>query len=112
MMTARADAAHWITDYLTGGSTALYQPRAQFNVLPTSLAAAHEQTGMDVVRERYGLSGAGQTVAIIDSGVAYDHPALGGGFGEDYRVVGGRDFTEGSPSDGEWKLIRIHVKLG
>ena len=41
-----------------------------------------------------GLSGAGQTVAIIDSGIAYDHFALGGGLGTSYRVVGGWDFAE------------------
>ncbi len=48
----------------------------------------------EYVRQVYGLRGNGQTVAIIDSGIAYDHQALGGGFGADYRVVGGWDFTE------------------
>ncbi|WP_164102209.1 S8 family peptidase [Candidatus Laterigemmans baculatus] len=47
------------------------------------------------VRGSYGLSGAGQTVAVIDSGIAWDHVALGGGFGPGYRVVGGWDFAEG-----------------
>lgn len=46
-----------------------------------------------------GRPGAGQTVAIIDSGIAYDHEAFanqfGGGFGGDNRVVGGWDFAEG-----------------
>lgn len=46
------------------------------------------------VRQQYGLSGAGQTVVVIDSGIAYDHVALGGGFGSSYRVVGGWDFAE------------------
>ena len=41
-----------------------------------------------------GLGGLGQTVAIIDSGIAYDHFALGGGWGASYRVVGGWDFAE------------------
>ncbi len=40
------------------------------------------------------LTGQGQTVAVIDSGVAWDHVALGGGFGPGYRVVGGWDFAE------------------
>ena len=43
---------------------------------------------------QYGFDGTGQTVAVIDSGIAFDHLALGGGFGEDYRVVGGYDFAE------------------
>src|SRR5690606_34978102 len=30
----------------------------------------------------------------IDSGIAWDHVALGKGFGSGYRVVGGWDFTE------------------
>ena len=38
--------------------------------------------------------GGRQTVAIIDSGIAYDHVALGGGLGKAYRVVGGWDFAE------------------
>ena len=42
----------------------------------------------------YGFTGKGQTVAIIDSGIAYNHFALGGGFGANYRVVGGYDFAE------------------
>ncbi|MEM9643764.1 MAG: S8 family serine peptidase, partial [Planctomycetota bacterium] len=46
------------------------------------------------LRDAHGLSGAGQTVAVIDSGVAWDHTVLGGGFGPGYRVVGGWDFAE------------------
>ncbi|MBW8883846.1 MAG: S8 family serine peptidase, partial [Planctomycetia bacterium] len=38
--------------------------------------------------------GSGQTVAIIDSGIAYDDVALGGGLGNAYKVVGGWDFAE------------------
>ncbi|MGI9472698.1 MAG: S8 family peptidase, partial [Rubripirellula sp.] len=41
-----------------------------------------------------GLDGSGQTVAVIDSGVAWDHVSLGGGYGPGYRVVGGWDFAE------------------
>lgn len=44
--------------------------------------------------ESHRLSGRGQTVAVIDSGIAWDHVALGGGFGPGYRVVGGWDFAE------------------
>jgi subtilisin family serine protease len=46
------------------------------------------------IRQRYGLNGEGQTVAVIDSGIAYDHLALGAGYGPGFRVVGGWDFTE------------------
>lgn len=61
-----------------------------------ALEQAHTLTGMDVVRATYGLRGSGQTVAVIDTGIAYDHFALGAGFGPNYRVVGGADWsTEG-----------------
>lgn len=60
----------------------------------TQLQEAHQATGWNEVQSQYGLSGKGQTVAVIDSGIAWDHVALGGGFGPGYRVVGGWDFTE------------------
>lgn len=59
-----------------------------------TLASAHGVTGLTQVRQDYGFTGVGQTVAVIDSGIAYDHWALGGGFGSSYRVVGGWDFTD------------------
>jgi len=37
------------------------------------------------------ITGKGQTVAILDTGVDYNHPALGGGWGR--TVVGGYDFV-------------------
>jgi subtilisin family serine protease len=58
------------------------------------LADIHRQSGLERAREQYGLTGVGQTVAVIDSGVAWDHAAFGGGFGPGYQVVGGWDFTE------------------
>ena len=43
-----------------------------------------------------GLTGAGQTAVVIDTGIAPDHVTLGGRnqFGPGYRVVGGYDFAE------------------
>jgi hypothetical protein len=38
--------------------------------------------------------GAGQTVAVIDTGIDYRHPALGGGYGPGFKVVGGFDFVD------------------
>ena len=55
---------------------------------------AHAATGWDAVQQQFGLTGKGQTVAVIDSGIAWDHVALGQGFGPGYRVVGGWDFSE------------------
>ncbi|MEQ8838467.1 MAG: S8 family serine peptidase, partial [Lacipirellulaceae bacterium] len=64
-----------------------------FQEIDQHLNSAHNTTGLNDVREDYGFRGNGQTVVVIDSGIAYDHYALGGGFGSDYRVVGGYDFT-------------------
>jgi subtilisin family serine protease len=62
-------------------------------VFPT-LTDAHQLTGWNTARNDYGFDGRGQTVAVIDSGIGYDHTALGGGFGSGSRVVGGWDFAE------------------
>jgi hypothetical protein len=40
-------------------------------------------------------TGAGQVIAVVDSGIDYNHPALGGGFGEEFKVIGGHDFIDG-----------------
>jgi len=71
----------------------------QFRQIEKSLQEAHGQTGLNNVRADYGFTGIGQTVAVIDSGIAYDHFALGGGFGQNYRVVGGWDFTGENDAD-------------
>jgi subtilisin family serine protease len=48
-----------------------------------------------------GSRGAGVTVAIIDTGIDYMHPALGSGFGPGFKVKGGWDFVnnDGDPMD-------------
>ncbi len=71
----------------------------QLQEIEQALANAHNQTGLTGVRSNYGFTGVGQTVAVIDSGIAYDHFALGGGLGSNYRVVGGWDFTGENDAD-------------
>ncbi|HET8773766.1 MAG TPA: S8 family serine peptidase [Thermoanaerobaculia bacterium] len=44
-----------------------------------------------------GTRGAGVTVAIIDTGIDYNHPALGGAIGSGFKVTGGWDFYDGDP---------------
>ncbi|KAI8832541.1 peptidase S8/S53 domain-containing protein [Chytridium lagenaria] len=53
----------------------------------------HSLTGVNDVRKQYNLSGKGIKVAIIDSGVFYSHPALGGGFGSGFKVGYGYDLV-------------------
>ncbi|AJF65597.1 hypothetical protein SVTN_15450 [Streptomyces vietnamensis] len=57
------------------------------------LATAIAMTGADVAQNELGLTGAGVKVGVIDTGIDYDHPDLGGCFGPGCRVVGGYDFV-------------------
>ena len=55
--------------------------------------AAPAMVDLDFAARRYkSITGEGQTIAVIDSGVDYKHPALGGAWGK--VVVGGYDFVE------------------
>ena len=57
------------------------------------LATALAMTGADVVHSELGYTGAGVRVGIIDTGIDYDHPDLGGCFGPGCRVETGWDFV-------------------
>ena len=50
-------------------------------------------TGVDVAQNTLGLSGRGVKVAVIDTGIDYHHPDLGGCFGRGCRVEKGFDFV-------------------
>ncbi|KAH8892794.1 subtilisin-like protein, partial [Thozetella sp. PMI_491] len=52
----------------------------------------HNQTG---VAEAHALGhfGEGSLVAIVDTGVDYNHPALGGGFGPGFKIEAGYDLV-------------------
>lgn len=62
-------------------------------------AQAHALIGLPQVRADYPYTGTGYAVAIIDTGVDYNHAALGGGWGN--RVIAGWDFVnnDGNPMD-------------
>jgi len=57
------------------------------------LITALTQTGADVAQSELGLTGRGVRVAIIDTGIDYDNPDLGGCFGPGCRVEKGYDFV-------------------
>lgn len=86
-----AQAPDYYLDYLPWTDDA-----AQADAL---LNAVDTQAGLDQARSDFGFTGVGQTVAVLDTGIAWDHPALGGGFGTGYQVVGGWDFSE------EWDAV-------
>ncbi|KAI9342503.1 peptidase S8/S53 domain-containing protein [Zopfochytrium polystomum] len=60
---------------------------------PSSINDIHTLTGVTDVWNLYKFNGENTTIAVIDSGVYYLHPALGGGFGEQFKVAKGSDFV-------------------
>jgi minor extracellular serine protease Vpr len=63
------------------------------------LKTALAMTGADIVQSSLGYTGASIKVGVIDTGIDYDHPDLGGCFGVGCRVATGFDFV-GDAYDG------------
>src|SRR5437016_1189827 len=57
------------------------------------LITAITMTGADIAQSELGLTGAGVKVAIMDTGIDYNHPDLGGCFGPGCRVAFGTDLV-------------------
>ncbi|KAM3515752.1 hypothetical protein MY11210_000523 [Beauveria gryllotalpidicola] len=59
----------------------------------------HVMTHVDKLHEE-GYTGSGIKIAVVDTGVDYQHPALGGCFGPGCKVVTGENFSDqGNKSD-------------
>ncbi|CAE6542896.1 unnamed protein product [Rhizoctonia solani] len=65
-----------------------YQPPTQ----PRDAQPSHVMTGVDKLHAE-NILGKGIKIGIIDSGIDYTHPALGGKFGPGNKVIGGYDFV-------------------
>ena len=73
-------------------SSPLPKMRRQSASNSTDTFSTHVMTGVDKLHAE-GLSGKGKFIAIVDSGIDYNHPALGGGFGPGFKVAKGYDLV-------------------
>jgi len=76
----------------------------------TELSDATQSIGADYAWNM-GYDGTGVVVAVLDTGINYTHPDLGGGFGPGYKVAGGYDFVndDDDPMDDNDKGHGTHV---
>ena len=73
------------------------------------LANAVAMTGADIAQNELGLDGTGVKVGVMDTGIDYHNPALGGCFGPACRVFTGHDFVgDRFDSTGSGGALRPH----
>ncbi|KAF8149470.1 pyrolysin [Crassisporium funariophilum] len=60
--------------------------------VPLDSESTHVLTGVDKLHAQ-GIFGKGIKIGIIDTGIDYTHPSLGGAFGPGNKVFGGTDFV-------------------
>ncbi|CAY68779.1 Hypothetical protein PAS_chr2-1_0172 [Komagataella phaffii GS115] len=65
-----------------------------FELADTKPWNPHGITGVDSLHEQ-GYTGSGVVIAVIDTGVDYTHPALGGGIGDNFPIKAGYDLSSG-----------------
>ncbi|KAL2075141.1 hypothetical protein VTL71DRAFT_83 [Oculimacula yallundae] len=68
-------------------------------VADSSSQSTHIMAGVDKLQAE-GLDGSGITIGIIDTGVDYNLPALGGGIGPGFKISYGYDFVDHYDSQG------------
>jgi hypothetical protein len=76
-----------------------YQVELEDGDFQSHLVQSSELININVARSTFGYRGNGYSVAVLDTGVDYSHPALGGGWGN--KVIAGWDFfnNDGDPMD-------------
>jgi minor extracellular serine protease Vpr len=93
-------AVHPVTTATIEQTTSAFEPSLEF---------ATAMTGADIARSRLGYTGRGIHVAIIDTGIDYRHPDLGGCFGPGCRVTNGYDLVgddyDEDETDAAWQPV-------
>ncbi|KAI9302091.1 peptidase S8/S53 domain-containing protein [Cunninghamella echinulata] len=74
-----------------------------------AILSPHHLTQVDRVHKELKNTGQGVTVCILDTGIDYNHPALGSGFGKKFKVIVGEDLV-GDDFDGT--QVNPNVKKG
>ena len=77
----------------SGTVEAVYGERILHTNLQQSLPLINATQVWNTVTAQGNLTGAGQTVCIVDSGIDYNHQSLGGCLGANCKVKGGIDFV-------------------
>ncbi|KAI8868091.1 subtilisin-like protein [Ramicandelaber brevisporus] len=67
--------------------------------IPETMKQVHTLTDAIVARDKYKVTGKGIKVGIIDTGIDYTHPDLGGCFGPGCRVAYGYNYITPDPKD-------------
>jgi subtilisin family serine protease len=83
------------------GVKAVYPDIEVYEDLGESLPAIGAPTAWEIPP---GFDGSGVVVGVIDGWIDWSHPALGGGFGPDYRVIGGWDFWQNQPIEASGRI--------
>ncbi|EPE07156.1 subtilisin-like protease [Ophiostoma piceae UAMH 11346] len=81
------------TGYMTNGNTT-YHVTAQAGP-GADVNSPHKMTGVDKLHAA-GVKGRGIKIAVMDTGVDYHHPALGGCFGAGCKIAFGKAFVDDS----------------
>lgn len=85
----------------TGLAALLADPRVR-SIEPTRMAELHDTQGLTLMKgdaPRASYPGTNMTIAILDTGVDYNHPMLGGGGFPNAKVVSGTDTSLAGDAD-------------